>query len=553
MEENQEIKQSYLRKEILEKNYDANLFLEFLITKKGEIASDINNWTIEELKVVVSEFKKNQKESQKENIPTNSIPEDLPPAENQILKINTIVSTPFCSKDSLKLNEDLNNSLYNEDGNRDWLFMNQPENERYSRYSFSNYNNSSNLNIEEINCLEPDHSPFEEFNKIRIIVNPPKKEYESTGLKGFFIKSIYYSFLLENIPNKKNKIKRRYTDFEWLRKTLYRLFPGNYIPPLPKKSLNINKPEKVDKYQKYVQYFVDGLMEDKLLKNSSIIYLFFTTEQERELISLMEKYDKVQKPRNMEYYYSREGNIMLDENILKREKKKELLDIKINISKNNKIFGELNVALKSLEKEMKQVCDRMTEISNLFKKLYDMSINNSEKLGICKYYSDLSLFFKEYGNNEFQQMKNISEELKFHLKYLNLHYTVSIDELYNTFKFQHDLYFQVAENLKQKKETLYKNMDIEKWELNPEDRNIDYNDRNLIMKKMLPSDTKIVNDIKKYLIYYATQLNNENLRIKDVLENKNNTNFKKLKDKSKQILNEFSGFLELMNSKNEIN
>ena len=553
MEENQEIKQSYLRKEILEKNYDANLFLEFLITKKGEIASDINNWTIEELKVVVSEFKKNQKESQKENIPTNSIPEDLPPAENQILKINTIVSTPFCSKDSLKLNEDLNNSLYNEDGNRDWLFMNQPENERYSRYSFSNYNNSSNLNIEEINCLEPDHSPFEEFNKIRIIVNPPKKEYESTGLKGFFIKSIYYSFLLENIPNKKNKIKRRYTDFEWLRKTLYRLFPGNYIPPLPKKSLNINKPEKVDKYQKYVQYFVDGLMEDKLLKNSSIIYLFFTTEQERELISLMEKYDKVQKPRNMEYYYSREGNIMLDENILKREKKKELLDIKVDISKNNKIFGELNVALKSLEKEMKQVCDRMTEISNLFKKLYDMSINNSEKLGICKYYSDLSLFFKEYGNNEFQQMKNISEELKFHLKYLNLHYTVSIDELYNTFKFQHDLYFQVAENLKQKKETLYKNMDIEKWELNPEDRNIDYNDKNLIMKKMLPSDTKIVNDIKKYLIYYATQLNNENLRIKDLLENKNNTNFKKLKDKSKQILNEFSGFLELMNSKNEIN
>ena len=553
MEENQEIKQSYLRKEILEKNYDANLFLEFLITKKGEIASDINNWTIEELKVVVSEFKKNQKESQKENIPTNSIPEDLPPAENQILKINTIVSTPFCSKDSLKLNEDLNNSLYNEDGNRDWLFMNQPENERYSRYSFSNYNNSSNLNLEEINCLEPDHSPFEEFNKIRIIVNPPKKEYESTGLKGFFIKSIYYSFLLENIPNKKNKIKRRYTDFEWLRKTLYRLFPGNYIPPLPKKSLNINKPEKVDKYQKYVQYFVDGLMEDKLLKNSSIIYLFFTTEQERELISLMEKYDKVQKPRNMEYYYSREGNIMLDENILKREKKKELLDIKVDISKNNKIFGELNVALKSLEKEMKQVCDRMTEISNLFKKLYDMSINNSEKLGICKYYSDLSLFFKEYGNNEFQQMKNISEELKFHLKYLNLHYTVSIDELYNTFKFQHDLYFQVAENLKIKKETLYKNMDIEKWELNTEDRNIDYNDKNLIMKKMLPSDTKIVNDIKKYLIYYASQLNNENLRIKDVLENKNNTNFKKLKDKSKQILNEFSGFLELMNSKNEIN
>ena len=466
MEEEQEIKQSYLRKEILEKNYDANSFLEFLITKKGEIASDINNWSIEELKTVVTEFKNNQNESQKENISSNLILEDLPPAENQILKINSII-TPLSNKDTNKFKnnepEDIHNALYNENGNRDWLFMNKEENERFSRYSLSNFNNNSYLNMEEIDCLEPDHSPFEEIDKIKIIVGPPKKEYESTGLKGFFIKSIYYSFLLENIPNKKEKIKRRYTDFEWLRKTLFRLFPGNYIPPLPAKTLNINKPEKVEKYQKYIQYFIDGIMEDKLFKNSSIIYLFFTTENERDLISLMEKYDKVEKPKCLSYFYSREGNMILDENILKKEKKKELIDIKFDISKNSKILGELNISLKSLNKEMQQVCDRMTEISNKFKKLYEISINNSEKLGFCKYYSDLSIYFKEFGNHEFLQMKNISEELKFHLKYLNLHYTVSIDELYSIFKFQHDLYFQVAENLKQKKELLYKNMEYDKW------------------------------------------------------------------------------------------
>ena len=444
MEEEQEIKQSYLRKEILEKNYDANSFLEFLITKKGEIASDINNWSIEELKTVVTEFKNNQNESQKENISSNLILEDLPPAENQILKINSII-TPLSNKDTNKFKnnepEDIHNALYNENGNRDWLFMNKEENERFSRYSLSNFNNNSYLNMEEIDCLEPDHSPFEEIDKIKIIVGPPKKEYESTGLKGFFIKSIYYSFLLENIPNKKEKIKRRYTDFEWLRKTLFRLFPGNYIPPLPAKTLNINKPEKVEKYQKYIQYFIDGIMEDKLFKNSSIIYLFFTTENERDLISLMEKYNKVEKPKCLSYFYSREGNMVLDENILKRDKKKELLDIKSDISKNSQILRELNTKLKLLGQEMKQVCDRMTEISNIFKKLYETSINNSEKLNYCKYYSDLSLYFKEYGNHEFLQMKNISEELKFHLKYINLHYTVSIEELYNAFKFQHDLYF----------------------------------------------------------------------------------------------------------------
>ena len=70
---------------------------------------------------------------------------------------------------------------------------------------------------------------------------------------------------------------------------------------------------------------------------------------------------------------------------------------------------------------------------------------------------------------------------------------------------------------------------------------------------MLPNDTKVVNDIKKYLIYYATQLNNEYLRLKDVIENINNNNFQKFKNKSKQIWNEFSVFLGLINSKNDIN
>ena len=37
-------------------------------------------------------------------------------------------------------------------------------------------------------------------------------------------------------------------------------------------SLNVNKPEKNEKYLSYLQRFVDGIMEDNLLKNSSLIY-----------------------------------------------------------------------------------------------------------------------------------------------------------------------------------------------------------------------------------------------------------------------------------------
>ena len=545
MENEQEIKQSYLRKEILEKNYDTQSFLDFLTTKKGENASDINNWTIEELKKAVVEFKTSHQQSKSS---TNSLIEDLPPADNQVLKIDEL-STPF-SKDNYNNNEREYESYYsyfNEDKSNEWLFQ---KNDNNPRYSISNYNNINfNINIEEICCLEPDHSPLENYDEIKIKVSSPKKEFESTGLKGFFIKSIYYSLLLENTQMKLNK-RRRYTDFEWLRKTICRLYPGIYIPPLPKKTFNINKPEKIGKYLSFIQRFVDGIMEDKLLKNSSLVYLFFSTEKEKDLISVMEKYDKVKKPKDLKYFYSRTGNIILDEDILKHDKKKELLDIKNKIIKNTNIYDSLNQSLKLLCKEIKQVSDRMIEISNLFKQMYELSINNSEKGSFCKGFSDLSLFFKEYGDKEIQQMKNISNEIKDYLKYANLQYKVSYKELYDNFEFEHELYLKVAENLKQKKEMLYDNKLVDKWELKIEDRNIDYNNKELVIKKMLPKDSAIVNEIKKYLIYYATQLEDEGQRLKDSIDKNNFNMFNRLKENSLNILSDINKFWELMDSKN---
>ena len=55
-EKEQEEKQNYLRQNILDKGYDANEFVSFLISKKGEAASDISNWSMKDLHVVVQEF-----------------------------------------------------------------------------------------------------------------------------------------------------------------------------------------------------------------------------------------------------------------------------------------------------------------------------------------------------------------------------------------------------------------------------------------------------------------------------------------------------------------
>ena len=521
MEDEQELKQQFLRAEILEKNYDPQSFIDFLTLKKGETAADINNWSLDELKEIVVEYKNSQK--------NNTSPKKDNSSQNSKEKAEKIKT----KKNFF--------SYYNEETNNEWLFMN-PETELIDNNN--SLNNSLNIDhsVIEIDCLEPDHSPLSNYEKINIKISNPKKEYESTGLKGFFMKTIYYTFLIENEELKINR-RRRYTDFEWLRKTLLRLYPGYYIPPLPLKTLNVNKPEKIEKYQRALQRFIDGILEDKLLKNSSLVYLFIFTQKENDLISLMSKYDNVQKQSDLKYFYSRNGKIILDDSILNHNKMKKNLQIKDIISKHNNLFINLNKALKNLCQEMKQVSDRMLEISSLFKEIYNKSIFNSEK-NFCKFYSDFELLFKEYGNREFKQMENIKVTLKENLKFENLQYISSIKELYDSFENEHDLYYKVAQNLKKKKETLFTSEPIDKWELNEKDKNIDIKNKDEVMKKILPKDTAIVNEIRKHLIYYATQLESEYQRFKELI-NINNVNiYKTFKEKSIEVLSQLNKFLE---------
>ena len=75
MEENTEeiqAKQTLLQTEIIDKNYDKTAFINFCLSKK-ENGDDLNNWTLDELKEIVSEFVNSQNEAQHEAQPEYNI------------------------------------------------------------------------------------------------------------------------------------------------------------------------------------------------------------------------------------------------------------------------------------------------------------------------------------------------------------------------------------------------------------------------------------------------------------------------------------------------
>jgi hypothetical protein len=59
MEDDKEIKQTYLRTEIMEKGFNTDEFVDFLLEKKGgEDGANVENWAMDDLKAAVEEFKK---------------------------------------------------------------------------------------------------------------------------------------------------------------------------------------------------------------------------------------------------------------------------------------------------------------------------------------------------------------------------------------------------------------------------------------------------------------------------------------------------------------
>ena len=92
MEENMEeiqAKQTLLQTEIIDKNYDKTAFINFCLSKK-ENGDDLNNWSLEELKQIVTEFVNSQTEGQPEQQVTE-VPQEpsgqVPPKEGEAQEI----------------------------------------------------------------------------------------------------------------------------------------------------------------------------------------------------------------------------------------------------------------------------------------------------------------------------------------------------------------------------------------------------------------------------------------------------------------------------------
>ena len=345
MEDDLSEKQAFLRENILEKGYDAEDFMKYLQTKKGELGLDLGSWSINELHEAVKEFTKENSGIENE-----------------------------------KEEEDNNNEIYD----LDKFSKEHPEiigsNEEYGKCAITEFTN------------------FTDKDNINIKVNEPEK---ISG--GIFSKS-FILYTIETQPFG-YKTKKRYSDFLWLRNTLSLMYSNCVIPPLCKKNyIDRFNEDLINKRMRSLEKFLNGLLIHPLIKNSQILFDFLSIQNESDFNKKKKKYGKITSPTHIGEIKTLEGDIKIS---ISKEKEMYLKNIQDNCYLNEELLQKVTKVYKSLMLLMYQCCDKMKEISLLWKQVYEKSIKYLDVHNTSQTYNILSKVMSSWADTEKEQIEII--------------------------------------------------------------------------------------------------------------------------------------------------
>lgn len=491
-----EEKQEYLRQNILEKGYDANLFADYLITKKGEDGADIGSWSMDDLRKVVQEFTEKQSSflSGGENI------------SSQIQTSNEIAEEQNQGQDIKKDSNDSQNQ----------------------QKEIANNNNQNKVNPvlygiispESLPCKKVDNTPLSSVENVVITVGSPEKKEG-----GFFSKS-YINYLVTTSGLNLN-VKRRYSDFVWLHQVVFDLFPYIIVPPVPKKNkLGGDRFSDVfiHKRMRYLEKFLNWLVANPVIKNSKLFYDFLSIEKEADFNKSKNTYQKMKPDTNIKEFYSANGIMTLG---VKNEKEIYFQNIKDNSLYNQELLNKLNISLKQLKIQMDIFIQKIEEVTQIWQDLFKNSTKYFDDLNITNTYEQMTKLFTNWSESLKKQNTLIFVDVREYFKYIRNNFR-EMKYIIHSAENQKGNYYKIERNLISKKEELFKRGDVSKWELDPQEKtagNILLQDKSSALFKICSKDTNACIQRRIYYGYYLNKAIEEFERVRTLNGNFHKENF----------------------------
>ena len=281
-------------------------------------------------------------------------------------------------------------------------------------------------NLETILCSISEKSEMSRYENIHIEMTLGEKVPRT-----FFTKA-YMTFIITTSPINL-KVKRRYSDFEWLRQILLSFYSSSVIPPIPKK--NKIGADRFDetfllKRIRTLEKFLNFLMEDPVIRVSQILYDFLSIEEEEKFAEKKKYYNNFKLPLYLRDYKSPTGKLDI---AINEEREIIYQNIKDHTELNQELLSKLNKNLKLLNGELSAVINRMDEISKNCEDLFLNSVKYCDANDIKISYYQLNDLFKHWSTALKKNATLINVNIREYFKYTKNTYR-SMKELLNVKK-----------------------------------------------------------------------------------------------------------------------
>ena len=450
----------------------------------------------------------NQQEESQQNYPQNneSLLQKISSTANEVLDFIKSKTSSIQSMNPLIKNEIDINNLYE-------INMNDFEKERNG------------------NCYEVKTNTLEKGNfndkKLTVVIRNPQQINDSY----FRISYVIYEIITEEFNF---IVYRRYSDFLWLRECLKALFPTEIIPVLPKKKIGNRRFELdfIHKRIKGLQRFINEILTNEKYKATEPL-MDFLSIQERQLFEQKMNVvnNKSLTPSKISLLNTFEGKVNLMDFEIKNSISVQSYYTNISdyIKSVNHYLNKIHDNLHYFQKNMALACNNLDEVEKSFLSLKNFTKKVNISHNLENIYQQYHIFFKNWKRVLINQTCLIKDIIHKNIKnVIGLGETLS--EIFSKEEGIRDEYFIKKNKLLIKKDTLWLQKDITKWETNQME-NIDmidiYNNKNYAYQKMCYKETEEINKLKSFMSYYY--YNNQDT-FKDFLNKIENLFFSNLEE-----------------------
>ena len=385
--------------------------------------------------------------------------------------------------------------------------------------------------IKNIVCLKLEKN---KLNDLTILVNVSNPRQINNSL--FSTSYVLYDI---STPQFNWLVNRRYSDFIWLKDCLKNLFPGDVLPILPKKKIGNRRFEQdfLNKRTQGLQKFLNDIINNEKYKSTEVLSIFLSCNErnifEQQMKTISPKLLHKQNVQNIQNFEGKNKIINLN-----FENESDIFShfnsVSTFLNVHNDLLENLEKNLSNYKKCMIEACHFLEEAEHNFLELTNIlaKVNISEKLNNT--YENYEIFFKNWKRVQYNQSCIIRDLIKNFFKDIKNKTGALIENLEKAQNFQ-DEYSVQKNKLLAKKELLWKQMDISKWDLNQMeqiDSNRLFHDKLYAQDKMCFRETMDLNMKGELLGYYFYH---NHINFKFLIDELNNSYVNNINDFSNQI------------------